>query len=167
MLDFLVRFALTGSAGLLRLGAPLRDLVAEYGGPWDIGRVGKHDRWPHLYSYGDVEFTVCRCRMVTHISVPTWRETVELPPGLGTVPATVTYRQLTEALSAAGCAWEPLPPIPGQCGIRAMPERIEFVFVTEEEPEPLLHGAHSWFLPHDCIDTATAAARFPDDLPPE
>jgi hypothetical protein len=171
VLDVLVRFGSVGGIGLLRRGAALRDLVAVHGMPWDIGRIDQRHRWPHLYSYGDVEFVVCRCRIVTSVSVPTWRGTVELPwaetGGFQSVPVHVTYRRLVDGLAAAGCRWEPLQPVVGQSGLRTLPERIEFVFVTDEGPEPLLHGAHSWSLAHDCIDPAEAAARFPDDFPAE
>ncbi len=64
----------------MHCGASLSDIAAILGPPWDIGRVSKRRRWPHLFSYGgDAELCVCRCRRVTMISVQTWRKTVELP----------------------------------------------------------------------------------------
>jgi len=171
LVDVLVRFGTTGRVGLLQRGADLRDLVAGYGMPWDIGRIGKRRRWPHLYSYGDAEFVVCICRIVTSISVQTWRGSVELPGdeggGLQRAPACVTYRQMIDALERVGCAWEALPPIQGQCGLRTVPEKIEFVFTLDEGSEPVLHGAHSWAYSHECIDPGTAAREFPDGFPRE
>ncbi|WP_346119697.1 hypothetical protein [Micromonospora coerulea] len=78
-LDVLAAFGSTGRVGLLHPGARLREVVAAYGMPWDIGRIDKRHRWSHLYSYGDVEFVVCRCRIITSVTVQTWRGTVELP----------------------------------------------------------------------------------------
>ncbi|NES29701.1 hypothetical protein GCE86_25665 [Micromonospora terminaliae] len=171
-LEVLTEFGSTGRVGLLHRGAPLRELVAVHGVPWAIGRVDRSRRWPHLYAYGDVEIVVCRCRLIASISVQTWRRTLELPdplrPGqVVTLPARVTHRQLLDALAAAHCQWEPLQPIEGQCGIRTLPQRVEFTFVTDLGPEPLLDGAGSWWHAHDCISPSAAAAAFPDDFPPE
>ena len=55
-LDVLAAFGATGRVGLLHPRARLREVVTAYGMPWDIGRIDKRRRWPHLYSYGDVEF---------------------------------------------------------------------------------------------------------------
>ncbi|MGC5020645.1 hypothetical protein [Micromonospora sp. DT47] len=170
--EVLTEFGSTGRVGPLHRGAALRELVAVYGMPWDIGRIDKSDRWPHLYSYGDIEFVVCRCRLVASISVQTWRRTLELPDPLGpgrfvTLPARVTYRQLLDALAAVHCQWEPLRPIEGQCGLRTLPQRIEFTFVSDDGPEPLLDNAGSWWHAHDCISLSAAAAAFPEDFPPE
>jgi hypothetical protein len=171
VLDLLAEFGSTGRVGSLHLGAGLREPVAVYGMPWDIGRIDKRHRWPHLYSYGDVEFVVCRCRIVASITVPTWRGTVELPRSrmatrAVTLPAKVTYGQVTDALTAARCPWEPLPGIPG---LRTRPgrERIDFTFTTDAGPEPLLHGAGTWYHSHECISAATAADRFSEDFPDE
>ncbi|GAA4621245.1 hypothetical protein GCM10023196_008380 [Actinoallomurus vinaceus] len=172
VLEILAEFGATGRVGLLSTGADLRELVAVYGMPWDVGRVDKSRRWPHLYAYGDVEFVVCRCRIVASITVPTWRGSLELPTGDGravVLPAEVTYAQVVDALAAVGCAWEPLPPIPGQCGLRtcSREERIDFTFTTDDGPEPVLHGAGTWYHAHGCIPVEVAAARFPDDFPAE
>jgi hypothetical protein len=170
VLDALAEFGLTGRVGLLHRGASLRDLASAYGPPWDIGRIRSRNRWPHLYSYGDVELVMCRCRLVASISVPTWRDTVQLPPpGPGaprTVPARVTYAQVVDALAAVGCPWEPLPELEGQCGLRTEPERIDFTFVIDG-PQPVLYGAASSSYAHECLPPAEVAARFPDDFPEE
>jgi hypothetical protein len=174
VLDVLVEFGSTGRVGSLHLGADLQELVAVYGMPWGVGRIGKHHRWPHLYSYGDVEFVVCRCRIVASITVPTWRGALELPRAKAatsavTLPAQVSYSQVADALTAAHCPWEPLQPIPGQRGLRTQPkrQRIDFTFTTDAGPEPLLHGAGTWYYAHECISAATATARFPDNFPAE
>jgi hypothetical protein len=171
-LDVLAGFGSTERVGLLHPGAQLRHVAAVYGIPWDIGRIDKHRRWPHLYSYGDVEFVVCRCRIVTSVIVQTWRGTVELPqdvhPGATIVlPARLTFDQVVDALGTASCSWEPLKPIEGQCGVRTLPLRVDFTFVTDDGPEPVLHGAGTWSLDHDCITVAAAEAAFADDFPPE
>jgi hypothetical protein len=172
--DVLTEFGSMGRVGSLHLGADLREPVTVYGMPWDIGRIDNRQRWPHLYSYGDVEFVVCRCRIVASITVPTWRGTLELPrmktaANAVTLPAEVTYNQVTDALTAAHCPWEPLPPIPGRLALRTRPgrRRIDFTFTTDAGPEPLLHGAGTWYHAHECISAATAAGRFPDDFPAE
>lgn len=174
VLDVLAEFGSNGRVGLLHLGADLQGLLAVYGMPRDIGRIHKHHRWPHLYSYGDVEFVVCRCRVVASITVPTWRGTLELPrmktaTSAVTLPAQVTYSQVADALTAGHCPWEPLQPIPGQHGLRTQPQRqrIDFTFTTDTGPEPLLHDAGTWYFAHECISVATAAIRFPDNSPAE
>jgi hypothetical protein len=70
VLDVVSEFGSTGRVESLHLGADLLALVAVYGIPWDIGRIDKRQRWPYLYSYGDVEFVVCRCRIIASITVP-------------------------------------------------------------------------------------------------
>jgi hypothetical protein len=174
VLDVLSEFGSTGRVESLHLGADLQELVAVYGIPWDIGRIDKRQRWPHLYSYGDVEFVVCRCRGIASITVPTWRGTLELPKkqtdaSAVTLPAQVTYGQVADALAAARCPWEPLQPISGQYGLCTQPQgqRIDFTFTTDAGPEPLLHSAGTWYYAHECISVATVAARFPDDFPAE
>jgi hypothetical protein len=170
VLDTLTEFGTTGRLGLMHRGASMRDLAAAYGPPWDIGRIRSTRRWPHLYSYGDVEFVACRCRIVTSISVPTWRGTVRLPDpgtgGAGPIPSRVTYDQMAAALTAAGCRFEPLPALAGQVGLRTEPERIEFIFVTDG-PEHLLDRAATWSYPHQCLSPAEVAASFPDGFPAE
>jgi hypothetical protein len=174
VLDVLAEFGSTGRVGSLHLGADLQELVAVYGMPWDIGRIHKQHRWPHLYSYGDVEFVVCRCRIVASITVPTWRGTLDLPrmktaTGAVTLPAQVTYSQVVDALTSAHCEWEPLQPTPGQQGLRTQPQgqRIDFTFTTDAGPESLLHAAGTWYYAHECISATTAATRFPDNSPAE
>ncbi|SCL37595.1 hypothetical protein GA0074692_4721 [Micromonospora pallida] len=171
-LDVLAEFGATGRVGLLRPGARLRGVAAAYGMPWDIGRIEKRHRWPHLYSYGDVEFVLCRCRIITSVMVQTWRGTVELPsearPGeVIVLPSRLTFVQVADALAAAGCRWEPLRPIEGQCWLRTLPQRVDFTFVTDDGPDPVLHGAGTWAHDHDCVPAAAAEAAFADDFPPE
>ncbi|MFG3418189.1 hypothetical protein [Micromonospora sp. NPDC048063] len=171
-LDVLAEFGATGRVGLLHPGAGLRGVAAAYGMPWDIGRIDKRSRWPHLYSYGDVEFVVCRCRIITSVMVQTWRRTVELPSEARSgeviaLPSRLTFVQVTDALAAANCHWEPLKPIEGQCGLRTLPQRVDFTFVTDDGPDPVLHGASTWAHEHACMPSAAADAAFADDFPPE
>jgi len=171
-LDVLAAFGSTGRVGLLHPGARLREVVAAYGMPWDIGRIDKRHRWPHLYSYGDVEFVVCRCRIITSVTVQTWRGTVEVPSHAQAgevigLPARLTFAQVADALAAADCLWERLKPIEGQCGLRTLPQRVDFTFVTDEGPDPVLHVAGTWTHEHVCMPVAAVSAAFADDFPPE
>ncbi|MCO5994977.1 hypothetical protein [Actinoallomurus rhizosphaericola] len=115
VLDVLVEFGSTGRVGSLHLGAGLHELAAVYGMPWDIGRIDERHGWPCLYSYGDVEFVMCRCRIVASITVQTWRGTLELP-GEGadtsavTLPALVTYSQLSGLGRGSSCSPYPRAP---------------------------------------------------------
>ncbi len=171
-LAVLAAFGSTGRVGPLYPGARLREVAAVCGMPWDIGRIKRNHRWPHLYSYGDVEFVVCRCRIVTSVTVQTWRETVELPGQAQsgeviTLSARLTFAQVVDALAAADCQWEQCKATQGHRALRTLPQRVDFTFVTDDGAEPMLHVAGTWSHDHDCISTATVAAAFSDDFPPE
>jgi hypothetical protein len=81
--------------------------------------------------------------------------------------AQLTFAQVVDALAALDCRWEPLGPIEGQRGLRTLPHRVEFTFVTDEGPEPVLHQAGTWAYEHDCIPATATAAAFAEDFPPE
>lgn len=154
-LKVLAEFGSTGRIGLLWCGASLTDIAATLGPPWDIGRVGKRTRWPHLFSYGDVELCVCRCRLVTMINVQAWRDLVELPDArtntIAPFPGRMTYRQITTALDEAGCRWQPdLQQPPGQTCLRTEPRGVSFTFRTDGGAEPLLEVVGVWISAHDC-----------------
>ncbi|WP_344980635.1 hypothetical protein [Streptosporangium fragile] len=154
-LDVMTEFGSTGRIGPLRCGASLTDIAAVLGPPWDIGRVSTRTRWPHLFSYGHVELCVCRCRTVTTLSAQTWHDVVELPAArtntITSLPARLTYRQLTAALDAAGCCWQPVSrQSPGGVELRTRPLGVAFTFRTDDGPEPLLENASVWLDPHDC-----------------
>ncbi|MFC0030297.1 hypothetical protein ACFFMM_12285 [Micromonospora chaiyaphumensis] len=171
-LDVLAAFGSTGRLGLLHPGVRLREVVAAYGMPWDIGRIHKRHRWPHLYSYGDVEFVACRCRIITSVTVQTWRGTVELPnqaqPGeVIALPARLTFAQVADALADADCQWERLEPIAGQRGLRTLQQRVDFTFITSDGPDPVLHAVGTSAHDHDCMPPAAADAAFADDFPAE
>ncbi|MEU5701260.1 hypothetical protein [Streptomyces aurantiacus] len=157
----------TGAIGPLRYGVSLTDIAATLGPPWDIGRVSKRRRWPHLFSYGDVELCVCRCRLITSMCVQTWRDTISLPDPHqpGTVvshPGQLTHREITSALEATGCRWQSvtLNQPPGQTALRTEPTGTAFTFRTEGTPEPLLESAGIWMSTHRCVPPAPDA---PDD----
>ncbi|MFI6602749.1 hypothetical protein ACIBHX_41405 [Nonomuraea sp. NPDC050536] len=160
----MAEFAATGGIGPLRCGASLTDLVAELGRPWDIGRVTKHRRWPHLFSYGDVELCVCHCRTVTMISVQSWRDPIELPDShsnmITPMRSSVTYEQITSALDAAACRWHPIPGQPsGQTALYTEPHGVNFVFRISESGA-LLEKAGTWISSHDCLPPPSG---LPDD----
>ncbi|WP_285551875.1 hypothetical protein [Actinoplanes regularis] len=171
-LAVLASFGATGHVGLLHPGAQLRDVCAVHGMPWDIGRIDNRHRWPHLYSYGDVELVVCRCRIITSVLVQAGRGTVDLPsqaqPGeVIALPVRLTLAQVVGALAAAGCPWERLRPIAGQCGLRTLPQRVDFTFITDDGPDPVLHSVGTWAHRHDCMPAEVAEAAFADDFPTE
>lgn len=166
VLRTVAEFGSTAAIGPLRCGAKLNDIAASLGAPWDIGRVSKRRRWPHLFSYGDVELCVCRCRLVTMISVQTWRDTIDLPVPGTTSPATsagpLTYAQVTAELDAIGCRFDEvtLHQPPGQLSLRAEPTGTTFVFRTEAGSEPLLDSVGHWISTHTCTPPEADA---PDD----
>ncbi|MFH8469614.1 hypothetical protein [Streptomyces sp. NPDC017991] len=159
-------FGSTGAVGPLRCHASLTDIAAKLGAPWDIGRVSGRRRWPHLFSYGDVELCVCRCRLITSIRVRTWRDTIGLPHprsgGVDSHPGPLTHRQMTSALEAAGCRWQQvtLNQPPGQTALSTDPVGVTFTFRTAGTPEPLLESAGIWTSAHECVPPAPDA---PDD----
>jgi len=163
-IPILAEFGSTGAIGPLHCGASLNEIAAVLGPPWDIGRVSKRRRWPHLFSYGDVELCVCRCRRVTSVSVQTWRDAIELPaPGSKTTishPGHLTLTEITAGLDAIGChAWpRTRDKPPGRLTLRAEPSGITFTFRTDDGPEPLLEIVSSWIATHECTPPA-------DDVP--
>lgn len=162
----LAEFGSTGAIGPLHCGASLNNIAATLGPPWDIGRVSKRRRWPHLFSYGDVELCVCRCRLITSICIQTWHETVSLPhPQSGTIVSHrghLTHPQITSALDATGCRWQPitLNQPPGQTALQTEPTGATFTFRNAGTPEPLLEKAGLWTSTHNCMPPASDA---PDD----
>ncbi|MFI0724622.1 hypothetical protein [Streptomyces sp. NPDC021224] len=166
VLRALAEFGSTAAVGPLRCGAKLNDIAAALGPPWDIGRVSKQRRWPHLFSYGDVELCVCRCRRVTMISVQTWRDTIELPTSgtksFATYAGPLTHAQVTAELNAIGCRFNPvtLHQPPGQLALQAESTGTTFTFRTEADSEPLLDSAGHWISTHECTPPE---ADDPDD----
>ncbi len=161
----LAEFGSTGAIGPLRCGASLKDIAATLGPPWDIGRVSKRRRWPHLFSYGDVELYVCHCRLITSICVQTWRDTINLPhphqPGtIASHPGRLTHRQITASLEATGCRWQSVTPNqpPGQTTLRTDPIGAAFTFRTADTPEPLLETAGIWTSALRCVPPAPDAS---------
>ncbi|MFF7341957.1 hypothetical protein ACFZAT_32195 [Streptomyces sp. NPDC008163] len=166
VLRALAEFGSTATIGPLHCGAKLNDLATSLGPPWDIGRVSKRRRWPHLFSYGDVELCVCRCRRVTMISMQTWRDTIELPaPGtksLATFSEPITHAQVTAALDTIGCCFNPvtIQQPPGQLALQVESTGTTFTFRTRADSEPLLDSAGHWIGTHEC---APPEADAPDD----
>ncbi|MCL7382115.1 hypothetical protein [Streptomyces sp. 35G-GA-8] len=162
----LAEFGSTAAIGPLHCGAAINDIAAAPGPPWDIRRVSKRRRWPHLFSYGDVELCVCRCRRVTLISVQTWRDVIELPvPGTGTLATftgPLTYTRVTAELSAIGCPFTSLtlPQPPGQLTVQVDSTGVTFAFRADAGSEPLLDSAGHWISTHEC---APPEAGAPDD----
>ncbi|MFE3517558.1 hypothetical protein [Streptomyces sp. NPDC059166] len=160
VLGTLARFGSTGAIGPLRCGATLDEIEATLGPPWDIGPVSKRRRWPHLFSYGDAELCVCRCRRITLISVQTWRDAIELPvPGtttLATFAGPLTHTHVTAELNSAGCRLRPvtLHQPPGQLALQAETTGVTFTFRAEADAEPLLASAGHWISSHECTPAA-------------
>ncbi|OIJ94875.1 hypothetical protein [Streptomyces colonosanans] len=162
----LAKFASTGMIGPVHCGASLNEIAAVLGPPWGIGRVSKRRRWPHLFSYGDVELCVCRCRRVTSMSIQTWRDRIELPqPGSKDAvshPGDLTLAAVTAGLDAIGCPTQPVThhQPPGQLTLRAEPFGATFTFQAHAVPELLLARVSSWTAVHDCT---SPAEDVPDD----
>ncbi|MEV7789225.1 hypothetical protein AB0O72_28165 [Streptomyces sp. NPDC088106] len=166
VLRTLAQFGSTAAIGPLHCGATLNEIAATLGPPWDIGRVSKRRRWPHLFSYGDAEFCVCRCRRITLISLQTWRDAIELPVSGTTTLATfvgpLPHTHVTAELSAVGCRLSPvtLHQPPGQLALQVEKTGVTFTFRAEADSEPLLESAGHWIGSHKCTPSATDA---PDD----
>jgi hypothetical protein len=154
LLELLAKFGLTGQVGPIYPGAALTDLAARLGPPWDIGRISKRHRWPHLFSYGDIELVACRCRIVTHISIQTHRQHIELPTlrgGMITIaPGQLTFEQIATALHKAQCRWTLHNDSPGSRTLRTQPAGAHFVFDTAVGPAPVLHAASVFGAQHQC-----------------
>ncbi|MEU2358979.1 hypothetical protein ABZ599_39585 [Streptomyces misionensis] len=166
VLRALAEFGSTAAIGPLRCGAKLNDIAAALGPPWDIGRVSRPRRWPHLFSYGDAEFCVCRCRSVTMITVQTWRDAIELPvpetKSLATSAGPLTYAQVTAELDSIGCRFDPvtLHQPPGQLALQVESTGTTFTFRTEAGDDTLLDSAVHWISTHECTPPE---AHAPDD----
>lgn len=157
----LTQFATTGELGPIRCGTPLNTIAEALGPPWDIGRITQRRRWPHLFSYGDVEICVCHCRTVTTISVQAHRNPVELPnPTTNTLtayPSRLTWKTITDSLTTAGCRWHTRPDdLPDRIELHTEPAGVSFTFRTGHEP--LLEQAGHTITTHDCTPP-------PHDLP--
>jgi hypothetical protein len=162
ILELLASFGLTGQIGPISPGASLTDLVDRLGPSWDIGRVSKRNRWPHLFAYGDVEFIACRCRIVTGVCIQVHRSliseldnSVKLPTPAGgmlmLVPGQLTFEQVTAGLDGAQCRWRlhPHDP-PDQRTLLTEPANAWSVFVTDQGPAPILYSASVSGAPHEC-----------------
>jgi hypothetical protein len=154
LLELLAKFGLTGQVGPIYPGAILTDLATRLGPPWDIGRISKRHRWPHLFSYGDIQLVACRCRIVTHISIEVHRQRIELPTlqgGMFTIaPGQLTFEQIATALHEAQCRWTLHNDSPGSRTLRTQPAGAHFVFDTDVGPAPVLHAASVFGAQHQC-----------------
>jgi hypothetical protein len=156
ILDVLAHMSKKGSLGPVFSGADWSDVTATLGEPWEIGTMSRRRKWPRLFSYGDLELSVCRCRRVSLICVQTWRDVVDLPPsvtgGTGTFPANLKHADVVSALDKADCSWEPYPPLTfgSQYSLLAIPSGATFVFDIPEGEEPVLNGLDLPNVEHDC-----------------
>ncbi len=145
VLDTLTEVARTGRWGPVFTGADWTEVTTAFGEPWDVGTMSRHQRWPRLFAYGDLELSVCRCRKIVLVCIQTWRDVIELPssaPGEPQVfPAAVTYHDVTRALDEAGCPWQPNASLTfgDQCALTALPSGASFVFETGQGAEPVLN----------------------------
>lgn len=142
--DFLARLtALAATGGLdgpdgLRYNASLPELAAHYGDPWDGGRIHRESRWPHGFSWGDVQTVFCHCRRLQSLSLPVWHGELELPVaggGLVTLDTHVAESALIAALTSAGCRWETVTyeNVPDQRTLEvAVAEEVRVAFVLTD-----------------------------------
>jgi hypothetical protein len=161
-LKLLAQFGLTGQIGPIYPGVLLTDLATRLGPPWDIGRISKRNRWPHLFAYGDVEVVACRCRTVTHISIQVHRcwsselgNSLLLPAPAGGMhtlaPGQLTFEQVTASLDGARCRWRLHDhDLPDQPTLRTEPVDAWFVFVTKQGSAPVLYSASVSGASHEC-----------------
>jgi hypothetical protein len=155
VLDILTELAKTGRWGPVVTGADWNEVTKAFGDPWAVGTTGRHQKWPRLFAYGDLELSVCRCRRVGLICVQAWRDVIELPSAHGerqVFPAALTYQDVTRALDQADCPWQPYASLTfgDQCALTALPSGANFVFEIFHGAEPVLNvlGLPSDF--HDC-----------------
>lgn len=145
ILDILTEVAKTGRWGPAVTGADWDGVTAVFGEPWDVGTVSRSDEWPRLFAYGDLELGVCRCRKIILVCIQTWRDVIELPsstPGEPqTFPGALTYQDVTRALDAAGCPWQPHESLTfgDQRALTVLPSGADFVFEIAQGAEPLLN----------------------------
>ncbi|MFG3229832.1 hypothetical protein ACGF07_34305 [Kitasatospora sp. NPDC048194] len=176
--DFLARvteLAATGALGALRYGAPLPELAARYGDPWDGGGIHREGRWPHAFGFGDVLAVFCRCRRLRSLTLPAWQGELDLPReggGAETYATRVGESELTAALTAAGCSWRTVTyeNVPDQRTLEFSPAEdlwVALVLAPHEGHDGprvedwLLHKALLWGYEHaDCPEPDPA---LPDD----
>ncbi|MFI6034127.1 hypothetical protein ACIBBD_08155 [Streptomyces sp. NPDC051315] len=146
LLDLLARAALTARLGPVFVGASWDDVTAALGEPRDMLPARRRRPWPRLFGYGDLEVFVCRCREVRMLTVPTWRDTVDLPTpltgGAGTFPGGPAEPDVIAALERAACPWEPDPALTfrDQRTLRVPPTSAAFTFVVPDDGLPVLHA---------------------------
>jgi hypothetical protein len=157
LLDLLAHAALTARLGPVFVGASWDDVTTILGGePYDMLPTSRPRR-PRLYGYGDLEVSVCRCREVRMVRVPTWRDTVDLPPeltgGTGTFPGAPAEPDVVAALDRAACPWEVDPRLTfrDQRTLRIPPTSAAFTFTVLEDGEPVLHAMSLPDNGHHCL----------------
>jgi hypothetical protein len=164
LIDVLTELARSGRLGPVANGAPWGLVTEALGQPFEVV-VGKRRSWPRLFTYGDLELSVCRCRTIILVCLQTWRDTVELPVGLVEQQAFTghpTHAEVTEALGRVGCAWRPYTPLTfgDQCAIQAIPSGVVFVFERPEGQDPILNVVGPQPHHHDC-SAATRTSGMP------
>ncbi|WP_327425857.1 hypothetical protein [Streptomyces sp. NBC_01236] len=154
IVDVLTELARSGQVGPVANGAAWDTVTEALGEPFEVV-VGKRRSWPRLFTYGDLELSVCRCQKVVLICLQTWRDVIELPAALAdrqTFPGHPKYADLIAALDRAGCAWRPYTPLTfdNQCAIEVTSSGVLFVFEIPEGEDPILNIAGPQAHHHDC-----------------
>ena len=154
LLDVLTELSRSGRLGPVSNGAAWDTVTAVLGEPLEVV-VGKRRSWPHLFAYGDLELSVCRCQKIILICLQTWRDVVELPVGLvgrETFPGRITYSDVTESLDRAGCTWRPCTSLTfdNRCAVRATSSGVVFVFEIPDGEDPVLDVMGPPPHRHDC-----------------
>lgn len=162
LLDVLTELARSGQVGPVANGAAWDTVTEALGEPFEVV-VGKRRSWPRLFTYGDLELSVCRCQKVVLICFQTWRDVIEIPAGPAYTqrfPGHPKYADVIAALDHAGCAWRLYKPLTfgNQCAIEAASTGVVFVFEIPEGEDPILNIAGPQAHQHDCPAATKAQA---------
>ncbi len=173
LLEMMAEVGATGGIGVLRCGTSLADVVAALGPAEDLGGLDEPRQGSHRFSCGDVEFIVCRCRLVSTISISTWHDSpLDLPSpeshAVVSFPSRMTFQQVTSALDAIGCRWWLDTRVPDtQRTVLTEPSAgtwSSFTFSTTDGgdgpvlDDPRLYKVNAWDVAHEC-------ATVPETLP--
>jgi hypothetical protein len=141
VLQVVVDLAGGGRLGEVACGLSLTRIEALIG-PFHERRTDLNPRsWrPRLHFWDDLEVLVCH-EMAIGMTLPTWRDTVTLPPATrwpGPLPVRLSRGEVLPALTDAGIDWTPAsrPTQNGRGNAVHVPDtRTSLLFDTDPEPD--------------------------------